>query len=228
MTLGRLEGQGATLTAAKTALAVQLTAAADGVGHAPAFFRDGCALVVGIDRPWGTDVYRAIGNTARTLRTYGRHPEGPAAALAAIPGYTPMRKYTSSRDEAPRPQLHTREEVAEAITEAREIAETFAGVENALDILTQGVLSRLANPLAQCPPPDPSVTKENGHKVTVRAVSNGYVSEYSQLPGRTFGPWPKAEMIRDLTVSALLDHTAARELVMGAADNGTATANTKR
>lgn len=62
--------------------------------------------------------------------------------------------------------------------------------------------------------------------VTVRAVSNGYVSEFTALPGKTFGPWDMPEMIRDLTLSALLSPPAARDLVMDASANGTATAET--
>lgn len=62
----------------------------------------------------------------------------------------------------------------------------------------------------------------------MRTVSNGYVSEFTALPGKTFGPGDMAEMIRDLTISALLSRPAARDLVMDAAADGTATAETNR
>ncbi|MFJ5142970.1 hypothetical protein [Streptomyces sp. NPDC088707] len=123
--------------------------------------------------------------------------------------------------------MYTREEVAAAIASGRTVAEQFTDDANALDMFTNATLAALANPLAHYPAPDATATEEDGHTVTVRAVSNGYVSEYSRLPGRTFGPWDSAEMIRDLTVSALLDNPAARALVMDAAMNGTATTNTK-
>jgi hypothetical protein len=51
--------------------------------------------------------------------------------------------------------------------------------------------------------------------------------QFSQLPGKTFGPWGFAEIIRELTVSALLSPLAARNLVIDAS-TGTATAEMGR
>lgn len=51
-----------------------------------------------------------------------------------------------------------------------------------------------------------------------------YRLSFTQLPGRTFGPWDFTETVRDLTVSALLDPMTARNLVLDAHANGTATA----
>lgn len=62
--------------------------------------------------------------------------------------------------------------------------------------------------------------------VTVRATNGRYISEFSALPGRTFGPWDMPEMIQDLTVSALLDRREARDLVFDAAVDGAATTET--
>ena len=60
--------------------------------------------------------------------------------------------------------------------------------------------------------------------VTVRKRGQKVTSEFSALPGRQFGPWTMAEMIRDLTVSALLTRLEARDLVLDAAVKGSATA----
>lgn len=62
--------------------------------------------------------------------------------------------------------------------------------------------------------------------VTVTKRGNKFVSRFSALPGRTFGPWSRNEMVLDLTVSALLTATAARGLVNQATDAGTATVPT--
>ena len=62
--------------------------------------------------------------------------------------------------------------------------------------------------------------------VTVRKKGHRFVSEFSALPGRTFGPWGMAEMIQDLQVSALLPALDARDLVFDAAVLGEATADT--
>ena len=59
--------------------------------------------------------------------------------------------------------------------------------------------------------------------VTVTKRGERYVSTFSKLPGRTFGPYEFADMIRDLRVSAFLSPIAARGLVMDAAVNGSAT-----
>lgn len=47
---------------------------------------------------------------------------------------------------------------------------------------------------------------------------------FSQLPGKTFGPYPWGEAITDLTISALLPRVDARALVLHALASGTATA----
>lgn len=62
--------------------------------------------------------------------------------------------------------------------------------------------------------------------VTVRKRGQRFTSEFSVLPGRKFGPWDMPEMIRDLTVSALLSPMEARNLVFDAAVKGSATTET--
>ena len=62
--------------------------------------------------------------------------------------------------------------------------------------------------------------------VTVRKRGERFTSEFSALPGRTFGPWDMPEMIRDLKISALLSAVDARNLVFDAAAQGSATAET--
>lgn len=62
--------------------------------------------------------------------------------------------------------------------------------------------------------------------VTVTKRGTKFVSTFSALPGRTFGPWTRPEMVLDLTVSALLSAHDARGLVLDAMNNGTATART--
>lgn len=62
------------------------------------------------------------------------------------------------------------------------------------------------------------------HTVTVTRKGKRFVSQFSQLPGRTFGPYDMPEMIQDLTVSALLSKLDARTLVLDAAADGSATA----
>jgi len=64
------------------------------------------------------------------------------------------------------------------------------------------------------------------HTVTVTKHGNRFKVSFSQLPGHTFGPWDLTETVRDLTISALLERPAARNLVMDAAVNGSATAST--
>lgn len=61
------------------------------------------------------------------------------------------------------------------------------------------------------------------HTVTVTRKGTRFVSTFSQLPGRTFGPWDLPEMIRDLQVSALLPALEARDLVLDAHAAGSAT-----
>jgi hypothetical protein len=59
--------------------------------------------------------------------------------------------------------------------------------------------------------------------VTVTKKGKHFVSSFSPLPGRTFGPYGFAEMVRDLTVSALLSPLDARTIVCDAAVDGSAT-----
>ncbi len=59
--------------------------------------------------------------------------------------------------------------------------------------------------------------------VTVSRKGKRFVSEFSQLPGKTFGPWDFSEMVRDLTVSALLHPMDARDLVLTAHEHGSVT-----
>lgn len=61
------------------------------------------------------------------------------------------------------------------------------------------------------------------HTVTVKRRGNRYVSEFSQLPGKSFGPFDFAEMCRDLRVAALLTSREARDLVLDVAKQGQAT-----
>lgn len=63
----------------------------------------------------------------------------------------------------------------------------------------------------------------NGGTVTVTKKGKRFRSSFSILPGKTFGPWDLAEMIRDLTISALLSPHEARGLVFDAATEGSAT-----
>ncbi len=64
--------------------------------------------------------------------------------------------------------------------------------------------------------------------MTVTRKGKRFVSTFSALPGRMFGPYDFAEMARDLTVSALLSPRAARDLVLDAHDLGSATAPMNR
>lgn len=59
--------------------------------------------------------------------------------------------------------------------------------------------------------------------VTVTVRRGQYYSRFSALPGREFGPYPFAEMVRGLRISALLPGITARNLVMDAAVQGEAT-----
>lgn len=61
--------------------------------------------------------------------------------------------------------------------------------------------------------------------VTVTARGKRFTLAFSQLPGRTFGPWGFAETVRDLRVSALLAPVDARNLVMDAAVSGSASSH---
>lgn len=59
--------------------------------------------------------------------------------------------------------------------------------------------------------------------VTVTKRGKRFVSSFSALPGSEFGPWGFDEMIRDLRVSALLSAPEARDLVLVAFADGSAT-----
>lgn len=61
------------------------------------------------------------------------------------------------------------------------------------------------------------------HTVTIVKKGQRFTVTFSQLPGRTFGPWEFAQTVRDLQVSALLSPISARDLVMDAATQGSAT-----
>jgi hypothetical protein len=61
-----------------------------------------------------------------------------------------------------------------------------------------------------------------------KSTSSGrYLVTFSRLPGQTFGPWDMPETVQDLRVSALLDPREARDLVLDAAVNGSATTETR-
>lgn len=59
--------------------------------------------------------------------------------------------------------------------------------------------------------------------VTVTFRRKKYWSEFSKLPGQEFGPYDFAEIVSDLRVSALLEPLEARDLVLDANANGSAT-----
>lgn len=50
-----------------------------------------------------------------------------------------------------------------------------------------------------------------------------FTTTFSQLGDREFGPWDFPETVRDLRISALLSAQDARDLVLEAAANGSAT-----
>ena len=62
--------------------------------------------------------------------------------------------------------------------------------------------------------------------VTVTCKNSWYRLAFSKLPGSEFGPYRFAEAITDLRVSALLSPIDARNLVMDATTEGTATRET--
>ena len=64
-----------------------------------------------------------------------------------------------------------------------------------------------------------TVTRQGKH----RPGRNRFRLAFSVLPGQDFGPYDFAEAIHDLRVSALLGARTARDLVMCAAVNGSAT-----
>ncbi|MFK0047771.1 hypothetical protein ACIQU4_27520 [Streptomyces sp. NPDC090741] len=131
----------------------------------------------------------------------------------------------------PAEPLHTRDAIVRALNTARD---RVRGATNDADALVRATLTLLANPDSESPNPgyqmggnlSTAPTAPDTRTVTVRKTGDRYVSEFSALPGRTFGPWDFPEMIRDLRVSALLAPLAARDLVMDAAVYGTATTTT--
>jgi hypothetical protein len=63
--------------------------------------------------------------------------------------------------------------------------------------------------------------------VTVEMVRRDrYRVKFSILPGRSFGDWPFAEVIRDLRVATTLSGLDARDLVLEAAATGSASRQT--
>jgi hypothetical protein len=62
--------------------------------------------------------------------------------------------------------------------------------------------------------------------VTVTRKGKRFTLTFSKLQGQTFGPYEFAEAVRDLRVSALLAPLAARDLVLDAHAQGSATAPT--
>ncbi|MFJ4342639.1 hypothetical protein [Streptomyces sp. NPDC088915] len=140
--------------------------------------------------------------------------------------------------------------VKRAMETAFDRAYGFGGLD-ALDVFREATLALLANPRSEYPNPDSDADSDecNPDKdtpdehgpapapaaapvptVTVRKSGTRYTSEFSALPGRTFGPWDFPEMVQDLTISALLEPRAARDLVMDAAvaNDGAATAPINR
>lgn len=65
---------------------------------------------------------------------------------------------------------------------------------------------------------------EKAHTVTVTFARKRYRLEFSELPGRSFGPYDFAEAIGQLHVAALLSRLEARDLVMDAATSADHTA----
>jgi hypothetical protein len=68
--------------------------------------------------------------------------------------------------------------------------------------------------------------------VTVTRLRRGkyglrFSISFSKLPKQDFGPYDLTEAVRDLRISALLSPIEARNLVMDAAVDGTATTETK-
>jgi len=61
---------------------------------------------------------------------------------------------------------------------------------------------------------------------TVTKAGQRYKLSFSKLPGKSFGPYEFTEAIRDLRISALLEPMDARNLVMDAAVEGSATRET--
>lgn len=120
--MGRMEGRGATRTAAITHLGQQLALTVDCLEADPAFaLDDDGALIVAVDRPWGIDTFRATQETARLISSGNRHPDGPAADLARVHHYTPLPAYTSSRAAgAPRPQAFTPAQITRALAAVRD------------------------------------------------------------------------------------------------------------
>jgi hypothetical protein len=69
-----------------------------------------------------------------------------------------------------------------------------------------------------------TVTVKRKGQGTRDAISQTkYVLEFSKLPDQHFGPWGFHETARDLTVSALMTATAARDAVMAAFAEGSVT-----
>ncbi|MEX5635771.1 hypothetical protein [Parafrankia sp. FMc2] len=76
--------------------------------------------------------------------------------------------------------------------------------------------------------PNAVTVTRKGAKKKVGAFDARYTVEFSALPGKKFGPWDYRETQRDLTVSALLEPTEARALVLDAFVEGSATREVSR
>jgi hypothetical protein len=146
VTMGRIEGRGTSVAAAKKDLAAQLATTVECLNVDPAFARDDDgALIVAVDRPWGIDTFRATQETARLISSGNRHPEGPAADLARVHHFTPLPAYTSGRAAgAPRPQVFTHAEITKALAAAQAQAAESSDT-GALDRYAHAVLAQLAH-----------------------------------------------------------------------------------
>lgn len=60
------------------------------------------------------------------------------------------------------------------------------------------------------------------NEVTVTCARKRYTLSFSQLPGKTFGPYEFVEAIGQLHVGALISRRAARDLVLQAFSDGSA------
>ena len=69
-----------------------------------------------------------------------------------------------------------------------------------------------------------TVTVIRTSKRAIDALAGHYALRFSHLPGRTFGMFTFTDITRDLLVSALLTPAQARDLVLTAHAEGSATA----
>ncbi|MER7761552.1 hypothetical protein [Streptomyces sp. NPDC097619] len=206
---------------------------AETISVAPAFARDGSGTVaMALARPWGLELYRISPLFARHAGIATPHPEGPVAYLGSIAQYVPLPESAATNSGDGPEEVYTREEVAAALTAGVEAAQENTNDHASLKVVEAATLARLRNPLAQVPPPDPSVTEEDGHTVTVHVrlwgPRAGWYCEYSALPGRLLGPWTSDTVITDLIESAGMAYEDAYALVEGNVDGTRVTVNTRR